>query len=409
MSAAEQTFVIVGAGQAGGEVAVELRKQGFTGRVLLIGEEPHVPYRRPPLSKAYLAGTVGEEGLYITPAASLAKHNIEFLGSTRVTQIDRVAKTVTLSDGRSIAYDKLALTTGGQARMLNLPGADKPNVLAVRSIEDVAKLKPYVAEGRHIVIIGGGFIGLETAAVVKKLGMKVTVLEGLPRVLARVTVPEVSAFFERVHREAGVEIRTGVQIAGFEGDEKVSHVKLGNGEMLPADVVVVGIGLVAGVELAEAAGLALDNGIVVDEYAQTSDPDIVAAGDVTNHPSEFLGRRVRLESVQNAMEQGRIAARSMLGKKEPYRTVPWFWSDQYDLKLQMVGMSTGFDRVIIRGDLASGRAFVAFYLKDGKLIAVDTVNRPQEFMLAKKLVAAHAVLDPDKLADDSIPLKEIAA
>ncbi|SEQ83073.1 3-phenylpropionate/trans-cinnamate dioxygenase ferredoxin reductase subunit [Solimonas aquatica] len=409
MSAAEQTFVIVGAGQAGGEVAVELRKQGYTGRVLLIGEEPHVPYRRPPLSKAYLAGTVGEEGLYITPAASLAKHNIEFIGGTRVTKIDRAAKTVSLSDGRSIAYDKLALTTGGQARMLNLPGANQPNVLAVRSIEDVAKLKPYVAEGRHIVIIGGGFIGLETAAVVKKLGMKVTVLEGLPRVLARVTVPEVSAFFERVHREAGVDIRTGVQIAGFEGDEKVSHVKLGNGEMLPADVVVVGIGLVAGVELAEAAGLALDNGIVVDEFAQTSDPDIVAAGDVTNHPSEFLGRRVRLESVQNAMEQGRIAARSMLGKKEPYRTVPWFWSDQYDLKLQMVGVSTGFDRVIIRGDLAQGRAFVAFYLKDGKLIAVDTVNRPQEFMLAKKLVAAHAVLDPDKLADDSIPLKEIAA
>lgn len=406
---AEQTFIVVGAGQAGGEVSVELRKQGFTGRVVLIGEEPHVPYRRPPLSKAYLAGSVAEEGLYITPAASLAKHNIEFISGTRVTRIDRAAKSVTLSDGRSLAYDKLALTTGGQARMLNLPGADKPNVLAVRSIADVARLKPFCVEGKRIVIIGGGFIGLETAAVVKKMGMTVTVLEGLPRVLARVTVPEVSAFFERVHREAGVAIRTGVQISGFEGEAAVTHVVLGSGEKLAADVVVVGIGLVAGVELAEAAGLALDNGILVDEFAQTSDPDIVAAGDVTNHPSEFLGRRVRLESVQNAMEQARIAARSMLGKQEPYRTVPWFWSDQYDLKLQMVGISTGFDRVIFRGDLAGGRAFVAFYLKDGKLIAVDTVNRPQEFMLSKKLVAAQAVLDPAKLADDSIPLKDLAA
>jgi len=408
MSTPEQTFVIVGAGQAGGEVAVELRKTGFTGRVLLIGEEAHVPYRRPPLSKAYLAGQVTEEGLYITQEATLAKHNIEFVGNTRVTKIDRAAKTVTLADGRTLHYDKLALTTGGQARMLNLPGADKANVLAVRTIGDVQKLKPYCEPGKSIVIIGGGFIGLETAAVVKKLGMKVTVLEGLPRVLARVTVPEVSAFFERVHREAGVDIRTGAQLVGFEGDPLVTHVVLGNGEKLPADVVVVGIGLIAGTELAEAAGLELDNGIVVDEYAHTSDPDIVAAGDCTNHPSQFLGRRVRLESVQNAMEQARTAARSMAGKREPYHTVPWFWSDQYDLKLQMVGMSGGFDQFIVRGDLNS-RSFAAFYLKGGKLIAADAVNRPQDFMFAKKLVAAGAQIDPLRLADEAVPLKELAA
>lgn len=407
-TAASQIFVVVGAGQAGGEVASELRKQGFAGRIVVIGDEPHVPYKRPPLSKAYLAGTLPKESLYVMQQANLDKANIEFRGGVRVQRIDRAAKTLHLSDGSTQTYDKLALTTGGRARCLPTPGADKSNVYCLRSIADVEGIRAHCAEGKNAVIVGGGFIGLEVAAVAVKLGLKVTVLEGLPRVLARVTVPEVSAFYERVHREAGVDLRTGVVIEAFEGEgDRVTQVRLGDGSVIPADFVVVGIGLIANTELASEAGLAVDNGIVVDEYTRTSDPDIVAAGDCTNHPSEFLGRRLRLESVQNAMEQGRAAARTMLGKLEPYHMVPWFWSDQYDLKLQMVGMSAGYDQFVLRGDPATQRSFAAFYLKDGHLIAADTVSRPQDFMFAKKLVALRTPVDAAQLADENVPLKSL--
>ncbi|MGH8560809.1 MAG: NAD(P)/FAD-dependent oxidoreductase, partial [Nevskiales bacterium] len=274
-------------------------------------------------------------------------------------------------------------------------------------IADVDAIRAQAAPGKRMVVIGGGFIGLETAAVAVKLGLKVTVLEGLPRVLARVTVPEVSAFFERAHREAGVELRTGVQVTALEGEPNVTHMVLDDGSRVEADFVVVGIGLIPNTELAQEAGLAVDNGIVVDEFTNTSDPNIVAAGDCTNHPNEFLERRVRLESVQNAMEQGRAAAHAMLDRDAPYRAVPWFWSDQYDLKLQMVGLSAGFDQFVLRGDPATQRSFAAFYLRDGHLIAADTVSRPQDFMFAKKLVAARTRLDPAQLADESVALKTL--
>ncbi|MDP3859101.1 MAG: FAD-dependent oxidoreductase [Stagnimonas sp.] len=399
--------VIVGAGQAGGEVAGELRKQGYTGAITLVGEEEQIPYKRPPLSKGFLAGSVTEEQLYVSPRAKLEQLGIEFIGNARVEKIDRSRKLVVLADGRELPYDKLALTTGGRARMLTLAGADKPNVLPLRSIADVKKLQPLCVAGQRAVVIGGGFIGLETAAVMLKLGLHVTVLEGLPRVLARVTAPEVSAFFERMHREAGVDLRTGVQISHLEGEAEVSAVVLADGSRIAADFIIVGIGVVTNTELASEAGLTVDNGIVVDEYARSSDPDIVAAGDCSNHPSQFAGRRIRLESVQNAMEQGRIAARTILGKGEAYQNVPWFWSDQYDLKLQMVGLSTGYDQLVLRGDPATQRNFAAFYLQAGKLIAADTVSRPAEFMLAKKWVAEGAVLDPAQLADESIALKTL--
>ena len=399
--------VIVGAGQAGGEVAGELRKQGYTGAITLVGEEAQIPYKRPPLSKGFLAGSVTEEQLYVSPRAKLEQLGIEFIGNARVVKIDRSRKLAVLADGRELPYDRLALTTGGRARMLSLAGADKPNVLPLRSIADVRKLQPLCTEGKRAVVIGGGFIGLETAAVMLKLGLHVTVLEGLPRVLARVTAPEVSAFFERMHREAGVDLRTGVQISHLEGEAKVSAVVLADGSRIAADFIIVGIGVVTNTELASEAGLTVDNGIVVDEYARSSDPDIVAAGDCSNHPSQFAGRRIRLESVQNAMEQGRIAARTILGKGEAYQNVPWFWSDQYDLKLQMVGLSTGYDQLVLRGDPATQRNFAAFYLQAGKLIAADTVSRPAEFMLAKKWVAEGAVLDPAQLADESIALKTL--
>jgi 3-phenylpropionate/trans-cinnamate dioxygenase ferredoxin reductase subunit len=285
MSSDSRTFVIAGAGQAGGEIAAELRKQGFGGRVVLVGEEPHIPYKRPPLSKAYFAGSAKLESLYVLPQTSLDKIRVEFMGNTRVERIDRAAKTVALSNGTTLAYDKLALALGGRARPLNLPGANRPNVHLLRTIADVDAIRARVAPGKRMVVIGGGFIGLETAAVAVKLGLKVTVLEGLPRVLARVTVPEISAFFERIHREAGVDLRTGVQVTALEGEPEVTHVVLDGGERVSADFVVVGIGLIPNVELAQAAGLAVDNGIVVDEHTRSSDPDIVAAGDCTNHPT----------------------------------------------------------------------------------------------------------------------------
>lgn len=405
-SAATQTIVIIGAGQAGGETASELRKQGFAGRIVLVGDEPHVPYRRPPLSKAYLNGSATQESLYILPPAGLEKARIEFIGGVRAERIDRAAKQLHLADGRALHYDKLVLATGGRARTLSLPGADRPNVFPLRSIADVQALRGHCLEGKSAVIIGGGFIGLEVAAVAVKLGMKVTVLEGLPRVLARVTVPEVSAFFERIHREAGVDLRTGVQIAALEGEAAVTQVVQADGSRIAADFVLAGIGQLPNVELAQQAGLVVDNGIVVDEYSRTADPDIYAAGDCANHPNAFYGCRLRLESVQNAMEQGRVVAAALLGKPQVYNVVPWFWSDQYDLKLQMVGLSAGFDRMIVRGDFNS-RAFAAFYLKDGRMIAADTVGRPQDFMFAKKLVAARAVVDTQQLADEAVPLKAL--
>jgi 3-phenylpropionate/trans-cinnamate dioxygenase ferredoxin reductase subunit len=401
-----QNVVIVGAGQAGGETATELRKLGYTGRIVLVGDEPQVPYRRPPLSKAFLSGAATEESLYMLPAAGWQKHNVEFIGNTRAKSIDRAAQQLHLADGRSLAYDKLVLATGGRARMLSTPGADKPNVFAVRTIADVDALRPYCQPGKRAVIVGGGFIGLETAAVMIKLGLHVTVLEGLERVLARVTVPEVSAFFEREHRGHGVDLRTKVQIAAFEGGERVEAVVLADGTRIEADLAVAGIGQLPNVELAQEAGLAVDNGIVVDEYARTNDPYIYSAGDCANHPNAFFACRLRLESVQNAMEHGRTVAANLLGKGAIYNVVPWFWSDQYDLKLQMVGLSKGFDQMVVRGDFNS-RAFAAFYLKDGHLIAADTVGRPQDFMFAKKLVALRAVVDATQLAKEAVPLKSL--
>jgi 3-phenylpropionate/trans-cinnamate dioxygenase ferredoxin reductase component len=401
-------MVIVGGGQAGGQLASELRALGYTGAITLVSEEPCLPYKRPPLSKAYLAGSVARESLYVTPQASFDKAGIEFIGGVRASHIDRKAKQLALADGRRIGYQKLALCTGSRARQLNLPGADGPRIFPLRTLADVDAIRACCAAGRRAVIIGGGFIGLEAAAVLRKLDMQVTVLEGLPRVLARVTVPTVSAFYERIHREAGVDLRTGVRIEGFESAADTTRVLLGDGSRIEADCVIVGIGIVPNVELAQECGLAVDNGILVDEYARTEDPDIVAAGDCTNHPSAFLGRRLRLESVPNALEQSRVAARTLMGRAEPYNSVPWFWSDQYDLKLQMVGISAGFDQVVVRGDPSTQRSFIAFYLLNGTLIAADAVSRPQDFILAKKLVAEKAVIDPARLADEAVPLKSLA-
>lgn len=409
--AASSTAIIIGAGHAGGELAIALRNEGWEGRILLLGEEAHLPYHRPPLSKAYLAGSVEKSSLAIRPLAAYERANVEFMPGVRVVRIDRTNQRLELADGSQLAYDKLAIATGGRPRPLSVPNAAVAERCAnfhyLRTLDDVEQIRAQLAPGKRLAIVGGGYIGLEVAASAIAQGLQVTVLEALPRVLQRVTAAELSAYYERKHREAGVDIRTGVQVADLEvTGEAVSAVICADGSRLETDLVVVGIGLLANTELAAEAGLQVDNGILVDEHAQTSDPHIYAAGDCTNHPNALLGRRLRLESVPNALEQSRVAAANMAGKAKTYASVPWFWSDQYELKLKMVGLAEGFERLVLRGDPATD-SFSAFYLKGDKVLAADTVNRPQDFIAAKRLVAEGIAVTDAQLADDSRPLKEL--
>lgn len=410
---ANETVIIVGAGHAAGELATSLRGNGWKGHIVLIGEEPHLPYQRPALSKGYLAGDVPLTSLYLKPQATYDMASVQMISGRRVESIDRPRKSVTLSDGQIMPYSKLVLTVGGRPRKMSLAGSEiiehNHNLHYLRNIGDVMGIRPQFQPGMRLVIVGGGYIGLEVAAVAVKCGLRVTVLEALPRVLARVTAPEISAFYARVHREEGVDLRTGVEVASFElnvSGDALAAVHCTDGSRLAADLVVVGIGLLPNIELARDAGLEIDNGIVVDEFARTADHDVLAAGDCTNHPCAILGRRLRLESVPNAVEQARTAAATLCGNPRPYAAVPWFWSDQYDLKLKMVGLSQGYDRLVLRGSTSS-RSFSAFYLKAGHVIAADTVNRPQEFMIAKRFVTERSIADPAVLADESLELKNL--
>ncbi|KWI47387.1 pyridine nucleotide-disulfide oxidoreductase [Burkholderia pseudomultivorans] len=401
-----QTCIIVGASHAAAQLAPSLRQEGWNGRVVVIGDEPHLPYHRPPLSKAYLLGEKRVDELLIRTADAYARLDIEFRLGERVASIDRTTKSITLESGEVLPYDKLALCTGTRVRTVALPGCELPGVHYLRGIADIDRIKAGVRPGARAVIVGGGYIGLETAAVLNRLGMQVSVLEMAPRVLARVTAPEVSSFFERVHREEGVDIRTGVTVSHFEGGERVAQVVCGDGTAIPADLVVIGVGVLPNVELAEQAQLAVDNGIVVDACARTTDPDIVAVGDCTRHPSPYYGA-IRLESVPNATEQAKSAAAALCGKDKPYRALPWFWSDQYDIKLQIAGLNHGYDQVVVRGRREAGRSFCVFYLKDGQLVAADCVNRPQEFMLSKRLIAEGIEVMSAQLADETFALKSL--
>jgi len=404
MSSETHPVVIVGAGQAGSELAFALRQQGYEGRILLIGDEPELPYRRPPLSKAYLSGEVTRESLLIRSQAACDKQQIECLTGVSVESIDRAAHTVRLSNGQVQAYSKLALTTGGRVRKLDAPGAQKPNVFYVRTVADIDQLKASFVAGARLLVIGGGYIGLEAAAVGIKKGLSVTIVEALPRLLARVAAPEISAFYQQAHSKRGVDIRLATSITEFIGDERVTAVRLSDGSEVALDLIVVGIGILPNTELAAAAGLAIDNGIVVNEFAQTADPDVFACGDCANHINGFLGRSVRLESVPSAQEQARTAALTLCGKPAPHAAVPWFWSDQFELKLQMVGLSQGYEQLVFRGDPAT-ESFSAFYLKDGVIVSADAISRPQEFAVAKRLVSDRIRVSPEALADETVPLK----
>jgi 3-phenylpropionate/trans-cinnamate dioxygenase ferredoxin reductase subunit len=404
--------IVIGAGQAGGDVVTALRQSGFSGDLILIGDEPHLPYLRPPLSKAFLAGEVAAESLQTKGALAYEKAGVTVRTGERVTAIDRHEKRISLENGEVLPYLYLVLATGGRPRMMKVPGADLKNIFYLRTIADVVALRAAFLPGRRVVIVGGGYIGLEVASIAVKQGLDVTVLEGAPRVLVRVTSPEMSAFYERIHRREGVKIRTGIAVSGFiagPAEASVAAVECGEAETVPADLVIVGIGLIPNTELAESAGLLVDNGIIVNEHAQTSDPHIYAIGDCAAHAHhEFLKRKVRLESVPNATEQARIAAAAICGAPLPPASPPWFWSDQYKLKLQMVGLSDGYDEVVLRGD-PDTESFIALYLKNGEVIAADAVNRIADFMAAKRLVAESKAIPPSALADESEPLKAIAA
>ena len=404
----EPTFVVIGAGQAGGRAVETMRAEGFMGRIVLLGAEPHVPYERPPLSKQMLIGDDGPERTYLRDAAFYRDNHIELrLGAVAVA-IDRGARSVRLSGGDTLSYDKLLLTTGARVRRLSAPGADLADIHYLRDIADSLAIRKRLEEGASLVMVGGGYIGLEVAAAARSRGVRVTVLEMAPVAMNRVVAPEIGRFFEAVHRERGVDIRTGVSVEGFEGDGRVERVVCAGGTSVPAGFVVVGVGIDAAAELAEQAGIAVDNGIVVDACGRTSDAHVFAAGDVANHPNSMLGRRLRLESWQNAQNQAIAVARAMCGNAEPYAEVPWFWSNQYDLNLQMVGLPEKWDRLVVRGDMAS-RKFSAFYLDDGTIVAANAINIPRDIRVARALIEQKARPDADRLADPDTPLKSLLA
>ncbi|MCB0853355.1 MAG: NAD(P)/FAD-dependent oxidoreductase [Bacteroidetes bacterium] len=402
-----QTCIIVGMGHAAGQLAPSLRQNGWEGKIIMIGEEDMLPYHRPPLSKDYLLGKREREKLLIRPQASYEKLNVECRTNTRVTNINREAHTIEPDNGEKLSYQKLILATGSRVRKLNLPGSDLKNIFYVRNIADVMQIKAAVQDGGKAVIIGGGYIGLEAAAVLKQLGMEVTLLEAMDRILSRVTSPEMSAFFTRAHQEEGVKVLTNELVTEFKGETRIEEVICEDGTSYPADMVIVGIGILPNVELASEARLAVNDGILVNEHAQTEDPDIFAVGDCTSHFNEHYQIQCRLESVPNAMDQAKAAAATICGNPTAYKDLPWFWSDQFDIKLQIAGLTHGYDQIVIRGDMNEGRSFVIWYLKNGELIAADCVNRPREFMMARKIIHQRVHINEELLADETANLLKI--
>ena len=400
-------FVIIGAGQAGAMAAMSLRQSGFKGDITIIGAEDAPPYQRPPLSKAYLKGEVTAERLYLRPLEFFETQNITLHLGDGAAQIDRDAKTVTTKAGETFSYDGLLLATGAPPRRLKAPGAELDGSYYLRTLADSDALSAILTASGRVVIVGAGYIGLEVAAVARAAGREVTVLEMADRVLARVASAPVSAFFDNLHKDAGVDLRLGAALEGFEGEGGITGAKLVSGEMIECAAALVGIGAAPATALAEAAGLEVDNGVVVDEYARTSDPHIWAAGDCTNFPSPRYGRRMRLESVPNAVEQAKAAAANMAGGAVVYDALPWFWSDQYDVKLQTIGLSDGADELVVRGD-PDTKQFSVWYLKDGGVLAVDAINDPTSFVMGKKMIMAQAQVSAAQLKDVSVDLKSLA-
>ncbi|UIJ46844.1 FAD-dependent oxidoreductase [Sphingomonas cannabina] len=407
--AAEFDVVIVGAGHGGAQAAILLRQHGFAGSIALVGDEPGLPYERPPLSKEYLLGEKPVERLYLRPAEFWRGRDVTLLPGRRVSALDPAAHRLALSDGDAIGYRTCIWAAGGRARTLACEGANLAGIHLVRTLADADAIAAALGGVTNVAVIGGGYIGLEAAAVFRKFGKHVTLLEALPRVLARVAGEPLSRFYEAEHRAHGVDVRLETQLEGFTGaDGRVAGVRLAGGEIVPAELVVIGIGIVPNVEPLLEAGAAGGNGVDVDELCRTSLPDVYAVGDCAAHENGFCGgRRIRLESVQNANDQAATAVKAILGQPQPYRAVPWFWSNQYDLKLQTVGLSADHDETVLRGDPAS-RAFSLIYLREGRVIALDCVNAVKDYVQGRALVVNGATPDKTALADPAVPLKGLA-
>lgn len=411
MSSAVESIVIVGAGQAGFQAAASLREAGFAGSLTLIGEEAALPYQRPPLSKAYLAGKTDARGLLLRQESFFAEHRIDHRSGTRVTAIDRAERRVQLSDGGHLAYDHLILATGTRNRALPVPGADLAGVRQLRTLDDADALRTAIEGVRRIVVVGAGFIGLEFAAVCAARGLSVTVIEAAERVMARAVAPETSEAFRAFHEEAGVRFQFGAGVTAIEGEGgRATAIRTADGQSLPADLVLVGIGVVPNQELAAEAGLAVRDGIEVDAVLATDDPAISAIGDCVRFPSRFAagmpgGDRVRIESVQNAVDQGRCLAARLTGRAAAYDAVPWFWSDQGPRKLQIAGLAAPGDASVLR---RSGVGFSVFRFRGGALSAVESVDRPADHMAARRLLASGKALTPEQAADPSFDLKALA-
>jgi 3-phenylpropionate/trans-cinnamate dioxygenase ferredoxin reductase subunit len=399
--------LIVGAGHAGGSAAALLRQYGFEGQITLAGDEPLAPYQRPPLSKAWLKGEADGESLLLKPQEFYAEHDIDLRLGLTARRINRAARTVTFEGGEVLPYDVLILATGARARKLEAPGATLDGVLELRHAADADRLKAALQPGRRLAVVGGGYVGLEAAASARALGCEVTVIEREPRLLARVASRPLSDLFAAYHVQNGVKIITGTTVRGFEGESRVSGVRLADGRVIDCDIALVGIGGVANVELARDAGLTCPDGVVVDLEARTEDKAIFAIGDMTHRPMPLYERNFRLESVPNALEQAKQAASAIVGRPAPAGEVPWFWSDQYDLKLQIAGVPFDSDQLVLRGE--AGRAPLAvFHLKGDRVMAVEAVNSPAEFMGGRLLIAKGGAVDPRRLADPSVAMKALA-
>ena len=403
----QETFVVIGAGQAGGRAVEAMRAESFDGRIVLVGAEAHVPYERPPLSKRLLiSDDEGPARTYIHGEDFYREKDIDLRLGVQATHIDRDARRVTLSDGDTLDYSKLLLTTGSKVRRLSIPGSGLAGIHYLRDIEESLAIRNDLKADAALVVVGGGYIGLEVAAAARIRGCRVTVIEMEDVVMNRVVAPEIGRFFAEVHRAEGVDIRTGEGVTGFEGEGRVTAVLGAGGTRHAADVVVVGVGITAETSLAEAAGLTVTNGVVVDEFGQTSDPNIFAAGDVANQPSPVDGRRLRLESWQNAQNQAITVARVMCGTRTPHAETPWFWSDQCDLNLQMTGLASAWDRLVFRGDPAD-RKFTAFYMAADRVVMANAVNAPRDLRYARMLIEAATPVEDAALADPAVPLKSL--
>jgi 3-phenylpropionate/trans-cinnamate dioxygenase ferredoxin reductase subunit len=399
------TILIVGGGQAGAQAVDTLRREGFGGRLVLVSDEPHLPYQRPPLSKKFLSGELAADRLPFRHQSFYDEHRVELKLGVRATRLDPAARRVALSNGEVVVYDRLLLCLGAVSRQLTVPGAELPGVHYLRGIADVPQIQEGLKPGARAVIIGGGYIGLETAATARKMGCAVTVLEMADRLMNRVVASNVSEYFAHEHRTQGVKIICNTRVVRLEGQSRAERVVCADGSTHEADLLVVGVGAIANMQLAADAGLTCENGIVVDEYCRTSDPAVYAAGDCTYHPSRRFEMRVRLESVDNAFEQAKAAALNILDRPTVHDRVPWFWSDQFDNKLLIVGLSQGHDQQVTRGDPAT-RSFTVCYLKGGELLAVEAINHSKDYMAARKLIADRVRPDINKLADPLVSLKD---